>query len=142
MESKETVKGTIDHTKKSIVIDNILNQYGNSFTDNVIEVDNFEDIIDDNVMCICKFSFNCDLGGYQMFELTWGHQFQGNSLSREQLYEIAYVNNLDSVLDYDTFNLPLMFLFPLLECVRLDKKTKNIYIVGNPPSGTIYISLK
>lgn len=144
MENKDTqtVNFTIDNTKKSIVIDALLDQYGNSLIENLVELDNIQELTDENAMCVCKFKFNCIMGHYQMFELIWGHQYAGKFLSKEQLKGITYINNLDSVLDYDKFNLPLMFLFPLLECIRLNQLVETMYIIGYPPSAEIYVSLK
>lgn len=136
----ETLEGKIDTTKPSIIMDDVLHQYGESLCDHLIQVDKFEDIHENNMKCVCKFDFNMILGNYEMYKLTWGHIFTENSINRQQFHEMAFINNLDSVLDYDDFNLPPVFLFPLLECVRLSSNTKNMYIVGNPPSGMVYVS--
>ena len=137
----EIVKCTIDKTKPSIIINEYLKSYGNTLCDNLIEIDNLNDIPDDNPLCICKFNANNIVGGYEMYELTWGHVFDDNSINRNQLHEMNFINNLDSVLDYDTFNLPLMFLFPLLECIRIHNTIKNMYIMGCIPTGIIYVTL-
>ena len=43
-----------------------------------------------------------------MFKMTWGHTFEQNSISRDSIKKMEFCNNLDSVVDYDEFNMPLM----------------------------------
>ncbi|HNH11389.1 MAG TPA: hypothetical protein PK683_23010, partial [Leptospiraceae bacterium] len=38
-----------------------------------------------------------------------------------QLKEMTFINNLDSVLAYNAFNAPILFIFPLLECIQLQR---------------------
>ncbi len=132
---------TVDHTKPGIIIDHLLEEYGQSFAENMIELGDIKSAPDKNILCVCRLTEGKMIQEMQMHQLVWGHQFAKKTLSRIQLKEMTFINNLDSVLDYDTFEIPLMFLFPLLECIRRHHTTKNMYMVGNAPEGTVYLSM-
>lgn len=131
---KEQVPFTIDHSKKNIIMDEVLGEYADSLCDHIIEVKDIEEINDTNLVCICSIDKGITLGNYEMFKMTWGHTFEQNSISRDSIKKMEFCNNLDSVVDYDEFNMPLMFVFPLLECIRLNCKSENIYFVGDSSS--------
>lgn len=132
---------TVDHTKSGIIIDHLLKEYGQSFAENMIELDDIKSSPDKNIFCVCRLTEGEMFQKMPMHKLVWGHQFSEKALSGMQLKEMTFINNLDSVLDYDTFELPLMFLFPLLECIRRHPTAKNMYMVGNAPEGTVYLSM-
>lgn len=136
----EDLNFTVDHTKKGIIIDELLHQYGGSFAENMIEIDDINSIKDKNVFCVCSLSEGENFKDAETLKLVWGHQFAEKAVSRSRLKEMTFINNLDSVLDYDAFNAPILFIFPLLECIRLHPTTKNMYMVGRAPEGSVYLS--
>ncbi|HNF15744.1 MAG TPA: hypothetical protein PK453_18920 [Leptospiraceae bacterium] len=87
----------------------------------MIETDDINSIKDKNVFCVCSLSEGENFKNAETLKLVWGHQFTEKAVSRSQLKEMTFINNLDSVLAYNAFNAPILFIFPLLECIQLQR---------------------
>ena len=91
--------------KESIILDENLKSLGSSFVSTITETNELSNIQNFNHIATIKIKEN------NFVNLTF-------IISSEELHKISYQNNLDSLIDYETFTAPIYVIFGLLECIR------------------------
>ena len=129
-EKGETIEVQVDPTKKTIVMDEKLGEYGNEFIKHLSQDETIGDNPDYRYVCTIRDTF-ASIRGSRMIQLSWsfleGTPDGVREFTKEQLEQVYYVNNLDSMLDYnEPFATIIEFIFPALECIRKYYKSKSV----------------
>ena len=101
--------------KRRIVLDNQVTEHIKSLKNHIIVLKDANDIPDD-VVCVCQSDPKDGLKPGKV-ELTWGHTLKRNSigcgyLSKSQLLNIGYTNNLDLIVEKDKCIMTETYLLP------------------------------
>jgi len=116
----------INHLKKSIIINNKLEELGDSFSDNIVGQDT-RPVGTRYLATITRQKTGC-------FKIVWGWsdddiKERDPPYLQEELKKINFSNNLESLLDYKTgVTAHISFIFSCLECIR-KHYNKPIYFV-------------
>lgn len=128
---------TENKTKKSIIINDNMKNLGDSLCNHMIEVDKKPNDDDYLYLLICTIiNKNEVIDNQSYLNFNW-------KLSKDELNEINFQNNLDSLIDYDDgFNTVIDIIFPLIECIRLHYSSNTVIFEGTFDTETnIYIKL-
>jgi len=127
--------------KKSIIYDDNLSRLSENFFANMEE----RTLTETNKKTVLYVGSIKNTGkafkhGGHIFHYSWGYATdKANAISQNDLEQINYDNNLDSVIDYkDGFSAELNNIFPLIECVRRHYGYK-IVLDGDTSYSDIYL---
>ncbi len=128
--------------KPGISIDERLQELGDSFVNFIEEVEELPLTELDNTVLIGSMK-NTDtvISKQNYLFFSWSYP-SGFGIRLEELQKIEFVNNLGSLIDYrDGFSSPLIFIFPLLECIRKHFNSQKVYFVGDYTSVKFYMKV-
>lgn len=115
----------IDHTKPMVILDEQLDELANSFNDHILMLD-----IDGELpkgftkIATVTHDKKCPFSDFY-YTFVWDAKLRDTGV----LSEVKFENNLDSVIDYDSFTSEMGILSALLECVRSHLDPKQAYMV-------------
>jgi len=129
-EKGETVEVKVDISKKSIILDERLKEYGDKFVSHLSQNENIANDPNYRYVCTIKDTYT-SIKECRMIQLSWsfleGTPDGVKEFTKEQLEVVYYINNLDSMLDYDEpFATVMDFIFPALECIRRYYHSKEV----------------
>lgn len=131
----QQVKVTVDHHKPCVNLQG-LTEIGQSFIQHMSEVTELAETKEHNY--ICHIRPDRTMMGF--VRLVWAYSDQeysgqGTIFEKDDLKEVEFSNNLDSLIDYqESIGAPVSVIFATLECIRKSKNYENVIFVA--PGGT------
>ncbi|MCB1160299.1 MAG: hypothetical protein H7A25_09835 [Leptospiraceae bacterium] len=128
--------------KPSIPMDERLHQLGDSFVNFIEEVESLAPEELENCLFVGSMEKTDPLiPKVNFLRFIWAYSTGSkNSISLASLQNMKFENNLDTLLDYkDGFSAPIYFVFPLVECIRMNYNSDKVYLVGDETKCEIYI---
>lgn len=115
----KVLSGKINREKKMIIFNENLKLLGDNLIEHLVG-----EKLDAGYKELCSMEDNGDFFRFSFL----------NGFTKDELHQINFENNLDSLIDYETVNLTIAPIFGFIECVRKHFNYQKVFISEDNPS--------
>ena len=128
--------------RPSIPMDDRLKELGDALLDFIEESESLPEKEKETALYIGRMEKTGEnLADAELIQFYWGYSSgEKNSVSLDSLRKMKFENSLDSLIDYPKgFRAAIYFIFPLIECIRMNLGSEKVFIIGDGRTGKIFM---